>query len=176
MLSTRIRTSWLALGVLAVALVCAAPASAASRAQTAVSSGGALAKITGKPPNLTFKHVGRPSAPPTRTWLQIGSNPDNDDGPLGPYYSIGFAEASGVFYATQQRDWNWSANGPFTGLVGIAYSRNHGKTWSFPKNSFPAPLGNLTFIDGGVAGGADADGYMYAIGTAGGGRVGSKGE
>ena len=124
-----------------------------------------LAKVTGTPPNLRFRHVGDPAAPTAKTWSQIGGNPDNDDGPLGPYYSIGFAEANGVFYATQQRNWNWGANGPFTGLVGIAYSTNHGKTWRFPKNSFPAPVGNLTFIDGGGAGGAYPDGYMYAVGT-----------
>jgi hypothetical protein len=123
-----------------------------------------LAKITGTPPKLTFRHVGA-TGPAPRTWGQIGSNPDNDDGPLGPYYSIGFAEAGGIFYATQQRNWNWNANGPFTGLVGIAYSKDHGKTWHFPKNSFPAPLGNLSFVDGGGAGGAYPDGYMYAIGT-----------
>ena len=34
-------------------------------------------------------------------WAQVGGNPDNDDGPLGPFYSIGFTEAGGVFYATQ---------------------------------------------------------------------------
>lgn len=124
-----------------------------------------LAKVTGTPPNLTFRHVGNPSSPPAKTWSQIGGNPDNDDGPLGPYYSIGFAEAGGIFYATQQRNWNWVSNGPFTGLVGIAYSRNHGKTWSFPLKSFPAPLGNLSFVDGGGPGGAYPDGYMYAIGT-----------
>jgi len=124
-----------------------------------------FAKVGGTPPNLRFENVRAASAPTPRTWGQIGSNPDNDDGPLGPYYSVGFAEAGGVFYATQQRNWNWSANGPFTGLVGIAYSTNHGSTWSFPKRSFPAPLGNLTFVDGGGPGGAYPDGYMYAIGT-----------
>lgn len=124
-----------------------------------------LARVTGTPPNLRFTHVGDPTLPPPRTWAQIGGQTDNDDGPLGPYYSIGFAEAGGVFYATQQRDWNWSANGPFTGLVGIAYSQNHGETWSSPKQSFPAPLGNLTFVDGGGPGGAYPDGYVYAIGT-----------
>ncbi|HJS94157.1 MAG TPA: hypothetical protein VJ741_07830 [Solirubrobacteraceae bacterium] len=124
-----------------------------------------LAKVTGTPPNLHFRHVGDPTAPPPHTWGQIGGNIDRDDGPLGPYYSIGFAEAGGVFYATQQRNWNWPRNGPFTGLVGIAYSRNHGKTWRFPKHAFPAPLGNLSFVDGGGPGGAYPDGYMYAIGT-----------
>jgi hypothetical protein len=124
-----------------------------------------LAKVSGTPPSLRFRHVGDPAAPAPHTWSQIGGNPDNDDGPLGPYYSIGFAEADGIFYATQQRDWNWSANGLFTGLVGIAYSRDHGKTWRFPEKPFPAPLGNLAFIDGGGPGGAYPDGYVYATGT-----------
>jgi hypothetical protein len=124
-----------------------------------------LANVSGRPPNLRFRHVGDLTSPAAHTWPQIGGNPDNDDGPLGPYYSIGFAEAGGIFYATQQRDWNWSGNGPFTGLVGIVYSTNHGKTWRFPREAFPAPLGNLTFIDGGGRGGAYPDGYMYAIGT-----------
>lgn len=124
-----------------------------------------LAKVTGTPPNLHFRHVGDPTAPPPHTWGQIGGNIDHDDGPLGPYYSIGFAEAGGIFYATQQRNWNWPGNGPFTGLAGIAYSTNHGKTWRFPRHAFPAPLGNLSFVDGGGPGGAYPDGYMYAIGT-----------
>lgn len=124
-----------------------------------------LARISGSPPTLRFQHVGNPSAPLPRTWAQIGANPDNDDGPLGPYYSIGLTEADGIFYATQQRDWNWAANGTFTGLVGIAYSRDHGNTWQFVHKSFPAPLGNLSFVDPGGPGGTYPDGYVYAIGT-----------
>jgi hypothetical protein len=124
-----------------------------------------LAQVTGTPPNLRFRHVGNPSSPAPHTWSEIGGNPDVDDGPLGPYYSIGFGEANGIFYATQQRNWNWQSNGPFTGLVGIAYSKDHGKTWRSPRKAFPAPLGNLTFIDSGGAGGEYPDGYMYAIGT-----------
>ena len=124
-----------------------------------------LARVTGRPPNLRFQHIGDPTAPQPKTWAQIGSNRDNDDGPLGPYYSIGFVEAGGVFYATQQRNWNWHANGPFTGLVGIAYSTNRGKKWHVVGKPFPAPLGNLTFVDGGAPGGAYPDGYVYAIGT-----------
>jgi hypothetical protein len=124
-----------------------------------------LARISGTPPHLRFHHVGDPSAPPPRTWGQIGGNRDNDDGPLGPYYSIGLAEARGIFYATQQRDWSWASNGRFTGLVGIAHSRDHGKTWRFGGKSFPAPLGNLSFVDGGGSGGAYPDGFIYAIGT-----------
>ncbi|MBV9338321.1 MAG: hypothetical protein JO262_14670 [Solirubrobacterales bacterium] len=123
-----------------------------------------LAKITGAPPHLRFQRVGG-ALPPPHTWSEIGGDPDNDDGPLGPYYSTGFAEAGGVFYATQQRNWNWAANGSYTGLVGIAYSTDHGNTWGFPSKPFPAPLGNLNFVDGGGPGGAYPDGYMYAIGT-----------
>jgi hypothetical protein len=125
-----------------------------------------LARISGTPPKLTFKRVGNPWAPPPRTWAQIGGNRDRDDGPLGPYYSIGFTELDGVFYATQQRNWNWSANARFTGLVGVGYSTNHGRTWRFANQPFPAPLGNLTFVvTGGQGGGPDNDGYVYAIGT-----------
>jgi hypothetical protein len=124
-----------------------------------------FARITGTPPNLNFHHVGDPNSPPPHTWAQIGGNPDNDDGPLGPYYSIGFVEAGGVFYATQQRNWNWPANGNFTGLAGIAYSKDHGNTWHASGKPFGAPLGNLTFIDGGGRGGTYPDGYVYAIGT-----------
>jgi hypothetical protein len=124
-----------------------------------------LAQVIGSPPALHFTRISGASSPPARTWDQIGGNPDNDDGPLGPYYSIGFAEADRVFYATQQQNWDLNDNGPFTGLVGIAYSRVHGKAWAFAGRSFPAPLGNLTFVDGGGAGGSYPDGYMYAIGT-----------
>jgi hypothetical protein len=124
-----------------------------------------LARITGGPPKLRFRHVGDPSSPGPHTWGQIGGNRDNDDGPLGPYYSIGFVEAGGIFYATQQRNWNWSGNGPFTGLAGIAYSRDHGETWRFARKSFGPPLGNLSFLDGGAPGGGNADEYVYAIGS-----------
>jgi len=125
-----------------------------------------LARISGSPASISFHHVGNPFAPPPHTWGEIGGDMDRDDGPLGPYYSIGFTEAGGVFYATQQRNWNWSANSNFTGLVGIAYSTSHGRTWRFVNKPFPAPLGNLTFIvAGGKGGGPGPDGYLYAIGT-----------
>jgi hypothetical protein len=110
--------------------------------------------------------VGNPWVPAPRTWSQIGGNRDRDDGPLGPYYSIGFTELDGVFYATQQRNWNWSANATFTGLAGVAYSSDHGQRWHGANKPFPAPLGNLTFVvTGGRGGGPDNDGYVYAIGT-----------
>jgi hypothetical protein len=124
-----------------------------------------LARVSGSPPDLSFQHVGDPFSPEPRTWAQIGTNRDSDLGPLGPYYSSGFTEVRGVFYATQQRDWDWLGNGVFTGLAGIAYSTDHGETWHAVGKSFDAPLGNLTFIDGGARGGAYPDGYVYAIGT-----------
>ncbi len=125
-----------------------------------------LARVSGSPPYLTFKHVGDPLTPAPRTWKQIGGDMDRDDGPLGPYYSIGFADVDGVFYATLQRNWNWSANTNYTGLVGVAYSTTHGETRHVVKKPFPAPLGNLTFvITAGEGGGPDTDGYVYAIGT-----------
>jgi hypothetical protein len=124
-----------------------------------------LARVSGRPPHLRFERIGDPALPPPRTWPQIGGNPDNDDGPLGPYYSIGLVEANGIFYATQQRNWNWAANGTFAGLTGIAYSRDHGNRWRFARKPFPAPLGNLSFVDGGGRGGAHPDGFVYAIGT-----------
>jgi hypothetical protein len=124
-----------------------------------------LARVTGTPPDLRFEYVGDPTSPPPRTPAQIGRNPDNDQGPLGPYYSTGFTEVQGVFYATQQRDWDWPEDGLFTGLAGIAYSQDHGETWHAVGKSFEAPLGNLTFIDEGAPGGAYPGGYLYAIGT-----------
>ena len=124
-----------------------------------------LARVSGTPPDLGFQHVGDPFSPAARTWAQIGTNPDSDQGPLGPYYSSGFTEVQGVFYATQQRDWDWLDNGVFNGLAGIAYSEDRGETWHSVGESFDAPLGNLTFIDGATRGGVYPDGYVYAIGT-----------
>ena len=124
-----------------------------------------LARVSGTPPDLGFQHVGDAFSPAPRTWAQIGPNRDSDQGPLGPYYSSGFTEVQGVFYATQQRDWDWLDNGVFNGLAGIAYSKDRGETWQSVGESFDAPLGNLTFIDGGTRGGAYPDGYVYAIGT-----------
>jgi hypothetical protein len=123
-----------------------------------------LAQVSGSPPQLRFQHIG-PLSPTPRTWAQIGTNPDNDHGPLGPYYTSGFTEVRGVFYATQENDWDWLDNGLFTGLAGIAYSRDRGETWHSAGRPFLAPLGNLTFIDSGARGGSYPDGYVYAIGT-----------
>ena len=124
-----------------------------------------LAVVSGSPPDLSFEHVGDPDSPAPRTWAQIGADPENDQGPLGPYYSSGFTDVHGAFYATQQRDWDWIEDGVFTGLAGIAYSTDHGQTWHSPGKPFDSPLGNLTFIDTGAPGGAYPDGYVYAIGT-----------
>jgi hypothetical protein len=124
-----------------------------------------VARITGSPPNLSFQNVTGANSPAPHTLAEASANPETDDGPLGPYYSMGFTEVGGVFYATQARNWDWGTNAPFTGLAGIAYSRNGGTTWTSAGRPFPAPLGNLTFLDGGARGGAYPDGYVYAIGT-----------
>ncbi len=123
-----------------------------------------LARITGTPPHIRFSHVGNPHDPPARTYTQIRRNPRVWSGPLGPYYSSGLVEANRVLFATQQSDWNWSANGPFTGLAGIAYSLDRGQHWQTPGKPFPAPLGNLSWVVRG-RGGFYADGYAYAIAT-----------
>jgi hypothetical protein len=123
-----------------------------------------VARISGRPPNIQFTHVGDPQAPPPHTLAQIGKDPKIWQGPLGPYYSTGLLTASHVFYATQQYDWNWNANGPFTGLAGIAYSTDRGSHWVSVNKPFPAPIGNLNWVIRG-RGGAFLDGYAYAIGT-----------
>jgi hypothetical protein len=81
---------------------------------------------------------------------------------VGPFYSSGLVEARNIFYATQENDWNWNANGTFTGLMGTAYSRNHGEDWQSVYKPFPAPLGNLNWVIRG-RGGVYPDGYVYAI-------------
>jgi hypothetical protein len=121
-----------------------------------------LAHITGTPPRIHFTHVGDPDKPPPHTFAQIRANPTLWQGPLGPYYSSGLVEANGVFFATQELDWNWNANGPFTGLQGVAYSTDHGQDWQFVNKGFPAPLGNLSWVIRGQGGGYP-DGYVYAI-------------
>lgn len=121
-----------------------------------------FARITGSPPHIGFTYVGNPQAPPPATWAQIDKNPSLHSGPLGPYYSDGFVAVDGVFYATQTATWNYGQNDPFQGLHGIAYSTNHGQTWTSPNMSFPAPLGNLSWVlrDRDEA---HPDGYVYAI-------------
>jgi hypothetical protein len=123
-----------------------------------------IARISGRPPNLHFSHVGDPADPPPHTLAQIRNNPKVWKGPLGPYYSSGLLEANHVFYATQENDWDWNANGQFQGLAGIAYSIDRGAHWTSPAKQFPAPIGNLSWVVRG-RGGAFLDGYAYAIGT-----------
>jgi hypothetical protein len=123
-----------------------------------------FARITGTPPKLHFNHVGDPDKPPPHTFAQIKRNPALWAGPLGNYYSSGLVEANRVLFATQERDWNWGANGPFAGLVGIAYSTDRGRTWRPAGEKFPAPLGNLNWVMRG-RGGVYPDGYVYAIAT-----------
>jgi hypothetical protein len=124
-----------------------------------------VARITGTPPNPSFRHVGDPRKPPPHTFREIRTNPHLLwSGPLGPYYSSGLVEANGVFFATQQNDWAWSKNGMFTGLAGIGYSLDRGQHWNLVNKPFPAPLGNLTFVVRGK-GGFYPDGWVYAIGT-----------
>jgi hypothetical protein len=123
-----------------------------------------MARITGSPPRIRFSHIGDPSAPPPRTWSDIDSNPALHEGPLGAYYSSGLVEVNRIFYATQEKDWNWNANGPFAGLAGIAYSTDHGGDWQFVYKPFPAPLGNLNWVIQG-RGGVYPDRWVYAIAT-----------
>jgi hypothetical protein len=121
-----------------------------------------LARITGVPPNIRFRHVGDPNRPPPATYSQIAKNQSLWTGPLGPYYSSGLLAADHVFYATQEQSWDWNADGPFTGLVGIAYSYDRGQRWQFANQAFPAPLGNLSWVIRGE-GGYFQDGWVYAI-------------
>jgi hypothetical protein len=121
-----------------------------------------LARITGTPPTIHFAHVGDPQTPPPHTFAQIKGNPALWQGPLGPYYSSGLVEANHVFFATQELNWNWNANGLFTGLQGVAYSTDRGQQWQSMNKQFPAPLGNLNWVIRG-RGGNYPDGYVYAI-------------
>jgi hypothetical protein len=119
-----------------------------------------FAQITGGPLKPNFKRIG--VSPPPATWSQIHKNRALWTGPLGPYYSTGFAVVNHVFYATQVHDWQWGANGPFQGLAGIAYSTDHGAHWRFPGKAFPGATGNLNWVQWGRASLAP-DGYVYAI-------------
>jgi hypothetical protein len=121
-----------------------------------------FARITGTPGKLKFQRVG--ASAPSATWSQIAHNRALWTGPLGSFYSTGFAIVDHVFYATQDNDWNWNANGPFQGLAGIAYSTNHGQTWNFPRIPFTGTIGNLNWVQWGPDESAP-DGYVYAIAT-----------
>jgi hypothetical protein len=123
-----------------------------------------LARITGTPPRIHLSHVGDPDKPPPHNRAQISRNPGLWSGPLGNYYSSGLVEAGRLLFATQQLDWSWGSNGPFSGLRGIAYSADHGRTWRAAGRRFPAPLGNLNWVIRG-RGGVYPDGYVYAIAT-----------
>ncbi len=123
-----------------------------------------LAQITGTPPRITFNYVGNSAAPAPASFAQIKQNHSLWSGPLGPYYSSGLVEANHVLFATQQHDWRWGTNGPFAGLAGIAYSSDLGRQWSAVSKPFPAPLGNLNWVQRG-RGGNYVDGYVYAIAT-----------
>ncbi len=121
-----------------------------------------LARITGRPPHLTFSHVGSRYSPPPATVGEIELEPSLARGPLGPDYSIGLVEADHIFYATQESPWNFNVNADFTGLAGISYSTDHGQKWRSGGKPFPAPLGNLSWVDRG-RGGAHPDGYLYGL-------------
>jgi hypothetical protein len=123
-----------------------------------------LAQIAGTPPRIAFAHVGDPAAPAPASFPQIKQNRSLWSGPLGPYYSSGLVEANHVLFATQQNDWSWGTNGLFAGLAGIAYSTDVGQHWTAPAKPFPAPLGNLSWVQRG-RGGNYVDGYVYAIAT-----------
>src|SRR5205807_7623769 len=90
-----------------------------------------LARITGTPPHIRFRHVGDPDKPPPHTFGQIHRDPNLWAGPLGRYYSTGLVVANNTFYATQVLDWGWGRNDPFAGLAGIAYSQDRGEHWPF---------------------------------------------
>jgi hypothetical protein len=123
-----------------------------------------LAQIVGTPPRISFAHIGDPKRPAPASFAQIHANPSLWTGPLGPYYSSGLVEADHVLFATQENNWAWGSNGLFAGLAGIAYSTDLGRHWTTPAKPFPAPLGNLNWVQRG-RGGNYVDGYVYAIAT-----------
>jgi hypothetical protein len=123
-----------------------------------------LAQIVGTPPRISFAHVGDPQSPAPASLPQIMGNRSLWSGPLGPYYSSGLVQADHVLFATQQNDWSWGTNGLFAGLAGIAYSTDLGQHWTSAAKPFPAPLGNLNWVQRG-RGGNYVDGYVYAIAT-----------
>jgi hypothetical protein len=124
-----------------------------------------LARVIGVPPRIRIVHVGDPTNPSPHTFAEIKKDPSLWAGPLGPYYSSGLVAAQGVLFATQENDWRWGVNGPFSGLAGIAYSSNYGETWQAGGHPFPAPLGNLSWVIRGE-GGYYTDGWVYALATA----------
>src|SRR5664280_197802 len=111
-----------------------------------------LARVIGTPPHIRIVHVGDPTKPSPHTFAEIHKNPSLWAGPFGPYYSSGLVAAQKVLFATQENDWQWGINGPFTGLAGIAYSSNYGETWQAGGHPFPAPLGNLSWVIRGEGG------------------------
>ena len=123
-----------------------------------------VARITGAPPSIRFTHVGNSSQPAPASFSQIRRNRSLWSGPLGPYYSSGLVEAQHVLFATQENNWNWGANSNFAGLVGISDSTDLGQRWTASGKPFPAPLGNLSWVQRG-RGGYYPDGYVYAIAT-----------
>ncbi len=123
-----------------------------------------LAQIVGTPPRISFSHVGDPKAPAPASFAQIKANHSLWTGPLGPYYSSGLVEADRILFATQENNWPWGTNGLFAGLAGIAYSTDLGQHWTGAGKPFPAPLGNLSWVQRG-RGGNYVDGYVYAIAT-----------
>ena len=123
-----------------------------------------LARVSGQPPRIHFTQIGDPAKPAPHSRGEINHNRLLWSGPLGPYYSNGLVAAGGQLFATQQRNWNWSANQPFAGLAGIAYSSNRGETWQSAGKPFPAPIGNLNWVIRG-RGGVYPDGWVYAIDT-----------
>ncbi len=123
-----------------------------------------LAQISGTPPRIKFSHVGDAALPSPASFGQIRQNRSLWSGPLGPYYSSGLVEADHVLFATRVKDWSWGTNSLFTGLAGVAYSTDLGQHWSTPAKAFPAPLGNLNWVQRGQ-GGHYVDGYAYAIAT-----------
>jgi hypothetical protein len=106
-------------------------------------------------------HAGRGAGLPASD----SDHPENDQGPLGPYYSTGFTEVQGVFYATQQRDWDWREDGVFTGpgrhrlLPGSR--RNLPVCGRVLRRTARQPYIHRR----GSSGQHVPDGYVYAIGT-----------
>ena len=93
-------------------------------------------RIIGTPPRLRFTPVGTP--PPPATWPQIRRNRQPWTGPLGSYYSTGFAIVDNVFYATQLNDWNWGPRVRSRVSPVLRTRRTRAVTGSSPRR--PSPL------------------------------------